>query len=381
MSNTEGIGFNRQVNEEAARWFVEFRSGDLDASGRRAFDAWVRTSPEHLQAFMEVAALWSHPAALDPQRQFSIEELLASARKEADVIPLSRPGEPVGRSVGKSRWVRVTAATAAVLFIVGSLVTWRMFVAQQTYGTQVGEQRSLRLSDGSTVTLNSRSRARIEFTDTTRAVELLEGEALFRVAKDALRPFVVRADGTIVRAVGTAFDVNKRNRGTVVTVVEGRVAVFLPAEQRGTRSNARAVPETPTRPPAPPAQREVTGDAGAAEEADGERVGEVYLSAGEGIDVTRGAPHTPVQTNVGSATAWMQGRVILQSATLEEVAEEFNRYSTRRIIAEDHGATPFRLSGVFSTDPDFLIRYLHERADIQVRETTTEIHIVRTGTH
>ena len=110
-------------------------------------------------------------------------------------------------------------------------------------------------------------------------------------------------------------------------------------------------------------------------------VGEVYLSAGEGIDVTQGASHTPVHTNVGSATAWTQGRVILQSATLEEVAEEFNRYSTRRLITEDHGATPLRLSGVFSTDPDFLIGYLHERPDIQVRETTTEIHIVRTGTH
>ena len=70
MSSTEGIGFNRQVNEEAARWFVEFRSGDLDASSRRAFDAGVRASPQHLQAFMEVAALWSHPAALDPHVSF-----------------------------------------------------------------------------------------------------------------------------------------------------------------------------------------------------------------------------------------------------------------------------------------------------------------------
>jgi ferric-dicitrate binding protein FerR (iron transport regulator) len=61
------------------------------------------------------------------------------------------------------------------------------------------------------------------------------------------------------------------------------------------------------------------------------------------------------------------------------VAERFNRYSQRRLVTEDHGSVPFRLSGVFSTDPDFLIRYLRERTDIQVEESATQIRIIRTG--
>ena len=49
-------GLNHQINEEAARWFIGFRSGDIDEAGRRAFDAWMRASPEHLRAFLEISA-------------------------------------------------------------------------------------------------------------------------------------------------------------------------------------------------------------------------------------------------------------------------------------------------------------------------------------
>jgi transmembrane sensor len=243
-------------------------------------------------------------------------------------------------------------AAATVVLVASSIIIGSMRVQRDTYRTQVGEHRSLRLSDGSTMTLNSRSRAQIAFTDATRNVDLLEGQALFHVAKNPSRPFVVRTAGALVRAVGTEFDVDNRNSGTVVTVVEGRVAVSAAGAQ--------------------PGAAEVDGSG---------RDGTVFLSAGEQIAVAAGAVRAPTRTNVTSATAWMHRRVILQSATLEDVAEKFSRYSERRLVVEDHGAVPFRLSGVFSTDPDFLIRYLAERPDIQVNETATEISIIRTGVH
>jgi transmembrane sensor len=341
---------NRQINEEAAHWFVEFRTGDIDAAGRRDFDAWVRASPEHLRAFLEIAALWGHSGALERQGRFSIAELIACAHEETNVVPLSRVPAPEDAVRGHRPWVRLAAA-AAVLLIAGSLVTWSMLTERRTYSTEVGERRSLRLADGSTVTLNSRSRARIEFNGSTRTVALLEGEALFHVAREASRPFVVRAEGTLVRAVGTEFDVDKQGAGAVVTVVEGRVAVSAAARQTGL---------VPTQPQS-------------------ERGNAVFVSAGERTDTAGGITHSPTRTNASTATAWTQGRVILQSATLEEVAERFSRYSERRLIAADRGAVPFRVSGVFSTDPDFLIRYLRERPDIELRESATEIRISRTG--
>jgi transmembrane sensor len=337
---------NRQINEEAARWFVEFRSGDIDEAGRRDFDAWMRTSPEHLRAFIEIAALWGHSGALDTESRFPLGELIARAREATNVISMSHTPRPKRSAANRRIWL---AAASVLVVVAGSLLTWSLMRERQTYSTEVGEQRSLRLSDGSTLALNSGSRARIVFGGSTRTVDLLEGEALFHVAQDAARPFIVRAEGAVVRAVGTQFDVDKRSRGTVVTVLEGRVVVLTtgaPAD-RG------------------PMQAQWSADRA------------VPLSAGEQLD-TAAKSSQPAPANVSSAIAWMQGKVILQSATLEEVAERFNRYSLRRLLAEDHGLAPFRLSGVFSTDPDFLIRYLRERPDIQVHESATQIRIIRT---
>lgn len=341
-------GFNHQINEEAAHWFIEFRSGEIDEGGRRAFDAWVRTSPEHLRAFLELTALWGHSQSIDLNERFPTQALIASARETTNVIPLPRGSIVERPHKGQRGWL--AAAVCAVL-CAGALVTWSVLRERQTYSTEVGEQRSLRLPDGSTVTLNSRSRARIAFDESTRTVDLLEGEALFHAAQETSRPFIVRADGTSVRALGTEFDIDKRYRGTVVTVLQGRVAV--------------SVAETPT-------DRGTNSTRDARDEA-------IVISAGEQLDTTTGGTRVPSRTNVSSATAWMQGRVMLQSATLEEVAERFNRYSQRRLVTEDHGSVPFRLSGVFSTDPDFLIRYLRERTDIQVEESATQIRIIRTG--
>ena len=350
MDNPGHNPMNRQINEEAAHWFVEFRTRDIDAVGRRNFDTWVRTSPEHLRAFIEIAALWGHSGELGRHGPFSLEELIASARKETNVVPLSRTSASEDALKGRQRgfWL---AAAAAALLVIGSIVAGSLLSQRRTYSAEVGERRSLRLADGSRVTLNSRSRVRIELNDSTRTVDLLEGEALFRVQHEVSRPFIVRAKGTFIRALGTEFDVDEKDRGAVIAVVDGRVAV------------SRADPRTDSdRNEAQPDDRK-----------------DVLVSAGERIDMAEGSSAKPTPINASSATAWTQGKVILQSATLEEVVERFNRYSQRRLVAEDRGAVPFRLSGVFSTDTDFLIRYLRERGDIEVQESATQIRIVRTG--
>jgi transmembrane sensor len=104
----------------------------------------------------------------------------------------------------------------------------------------------------------------------------------------------------------------------------------------------------------------------------------IFLCAGDQLTVSDQAPPAqPQHASPATATAWTQGQLILDSATLADVAEEFNRYSTRRLTIEDRGDRPLRLSGVFATDPYFLLHYLRQRADITVQESPTEVRIIR----
>jgi transmembrane sensor len=378
MSQERTSGLNHQISDEAAQWLVEFRTGPVSTSVRREFDAWVRASPEHLRAFIEMALLWRETGALDPQRRLDVEELIARDRRDSklveltsrrasgeDYVPLSRSGRDAPPRAGRRqarrpvRWLSRAGwlAAAASLFValVGGSLLVEQILSGRTYSTDVGERRAVNLPDGSTVLLDSRSSLRVDFTATTRQVELVHGQALFSVVHEPQKPFLVRAGATVIRDIGTQFDVKQRPDDTVVTVVEGRVAVL-----------ARPPSALPA---ATPQSVNASSD---------HRDEPVFVSAGEQVDVAAGS-FSPqlVHVSVGSVVAWTRDQVVLESATLTEAAREFNLYSNRKIVAEDLGASPLRLSGVFVTNPDFLLRYLRERPDIAITETDSEIDIIR----
>lgn len=379
MTHDPRIKLNGQISEEAAEWFIEFRTGDIDAAGRRAFDVWVRSSQEHLRAYLEIAAIWNECDALDAQREWDTAALISLA--DENVVPLSAYGTAVSRPGSRApsaqqsstapkrriRSSRLAAIAASVAFVActAAALTWFQLHRLPTYVTQVGEHRSIMLTDGSTVELNSRSGVRIRFTDAERGVELVEGQALFQVAKNPARPFIVRSDNTHVRAVGTRFDVNKKASGTIVTVVEGKVAVVAAdsAAHRAVQSS-----DHPSRAPS-----DASGQGAELRDANDA----ILVSAGEQLIIAEQAVPKPIRVNTTAATAWTQRQLVLESAPLAEVAAEFNRYSVRKLVVEDSASRELRLSGVFETDPNFLIRYLRERADITVLETDSEIRIIR----
>lgn len=377
---------NQQIYQEASEWFVECRAGDLEAKTRQAFDSWLRKSPEHLKAYLELSAIWNDGPSLDPDGRLDPDTLIAEALADRDdVIDLSAarsgmdtpnaPPEgttaaaleaatpPLHQAYRRFRW-RSVAAIAASLVIAGVAALFYVRTSQApNYATEIGEQRSLTLTDGSTVELNSRSKIVVRYTSQGRNVELLQGQALFRVAKDANRPFIVKTGATLVRAVGTEFDVYQKRDGTVVTVVEGRVAILtghaLPEPRAQTDENDK------------PQQTNLEFSA-----VPKGQVGNILVAAGEQLTVTPKLISIAEHPNIATATAWTQRQLVFESAALSDVADEFNRYNDRQLIVADPRLGTFHVSGVFSsTDPASLIRFLRARPELKITETESQIRI------
>lgn len=373
---------NLQIYEEATDWVVKHRNGDLDARAKRSFDAWLRESPHHVLAYLEMSSVWEDVPSLDPGWNASADELIARARSDDNVVPLAalsssgaeaigdRPriadrgdlqafaqagdervagsaAARLGRAVS-GKWRTRVPLTLAASVLMALAAIW-LHLQHGVYVTGIGEQRSLALTDGSTVELNSRSRIRVRYSEHERHIDLLEGQALFKVARNRARPFIVQTGDTRVRAVGTAFDIYKKDSGAVVTVVEGRVAVH--SERSGGHAGDSSVPaDAQTR----------------------------LLAAGEQLVVTPAAISSPKRANIASATAWTRRSLVFESSPLTDVAQEFNRYNARRLVIDDPQLEAFHVSGVFSSvEPTLLLRFLRAQPELLVQETDTEIRITK----
>lgn len=333
---------NSQILAAASEWLIEFEVGEPDAETRCKFDDWLRQSPEHVRAYLGLLPVWKQGAIAVFSRDQGPEALIAYARTESNVVHLTGGALPGKRSL--AHMIRQAAmAAAVVLAVLGGLFAWHE-LRVPTYTTGIGEQHSVLLPDGSTLELNARTKVRIAFTDGQRGIDLLQGQALFRVAADAHRPFVVNIGALRVRAVGTKFDVNRRASGTVVTVVEGRVSILSPSSGGDTDASQTSL-----------------------------------LSAGEQVTVSAD-PARPttraMATDTAAATAWTQRRLVFDASTLSEVVEEFNRYNVKPITIVDSSLDGFPITGSFSsTDSASLVRFLEAQPGIRVTAADDEIRV------
>ena len=360
---------NAQILAEASTWFVEISEAEVSAAARDEFNLWLRTSPEHVRAYLQISALWDDSLTLAKVNRSTTQALLDRARKDIGVVALP-PGvraDKAARSSNRAlerqpRLYRVALVAGALLAIAGSgfWTQWR----QAMYTTDVGEVRTVALSDGSTMELNARSSVQVQLGRRERDVYLLAGQAYFQVAKDAARPFVVHSGAAQVRAVGTEFEVYRRAKDIVVTVIEGRVAVVAPPSAASdSPSTLASLAATQSSADAPAGLLEPNRPA-------------MLLSEGEQVTLApQASPHL-THANLASATAWMQPRLVFTSTPLTEVIEQYNRYHQRQIVILGPGLSTFHISGAFSAaDSDSLVAFLRTQPNMVVREKDTEIDI------
>lgn len=342
----------RRANEEAALWYVRFQSGDTSEEDPDFLD-WLAASPFNAAAVTRAEQAWrlfDSPDSASPE--------ILKVRHQA----LKRSGRRASR-----RWAvfaplvaRVPLiAAAALLFAVSASVGVAALndAARQSapvqglmvLHTDIGETRTLTLSDNSRISLDAATRLEVNYSEAARDVRLLSGQAHFEVAKDRRRPFRVRAGDRTIIATGTAFNVELVGQDVRVTLLEGEVVV--------------------TETPPPPVRASVMDKPAPQPSAPA-----LKLRPGEQLIASVAAPaHIADDVNIEKTSAWREGRVFLQGDTLSEAVERMNRYSHIKLTIAGTDIDDLQMSGVFRAgDTDAFIEAVEATLPVEARRMAAD---------
>lgn len=316
--------------------------------------AWLAQDPSHAQAWRAVQRPWA---------------FLGEQSTSPPMIRLRRTALAHAHNALRSNWLRARfsrsparLATAATLVLAlgASWLWWHS--RPDVYSTGAGERRTVRLSDGSRLTMDASTEVTVRYTSDARTLVLVKGQARFDVAHNPQRPFTVTADGRKVVATGTAFDVNVMGPKLMVTLLKGHVVV-LP-------QNASVRPFIVPAPGNPPGSGPKMADV--AVTGIPPNWSRIALDPGEQLVMADGAAPRVKRVDVQGITAWERGEVIFKNERLADVIQRMNRYLPQPIVVGDSRSADLRISGVFREDDvngfvSTVVSYLplqaHEDAD------------------
>ena len=315
MDNIMTFPDSNTIKDEASLWVVKLHGQTYKTDQSLPEDmaaelrTWLSQSDLHRDTFLRMLSGWEAMSVL--------EEL-------ADILPLAE-SQPQPRPEKPGLLYGGLAMAASVMLLT---LVFILAPPPDTYTTDIGEQASITLNDGSVLHLNTNSEVFIDYSENRRAITLRRGEAHFDVAKNKQRPFVVYAGDGMVWAVGTAFNVNYRKSAVDVIVSEGKVKVYTGLDHLPTAPQLNAdVSHNP------PGQ-------------------DVLLLAGEGAhyqEKTVTKQQLPKQ-QLEKALAWQSGALLFEGETLEQAIREISHYTNQQLVIIDPAIRQTRVGGRFKTD-------------------------------
>ncbi|MGC6329431.1 FecR family protein [Rhizorhabdus sp. FW153] len=295
-----------EIDDHAAQWAARVDRSPLSSEEQRNLEIWLAGDSRRVGAYaMARAALVRVDAARALGADYDPEQFIAGAAQNDN-------------GAGWLSRRRLLGMSASVLAVAGAGLVGMNLLGGRRYSTTTGGMLRVSLEDGSIVNLNTESTLEVRFDGQQRTVFLRAGEALFEVARDRARPFVVMAGETGVRAVGTSFTVRREaDKRVAVVVSEGEVEVT----QRGIDVPAVRLTENMMA------------------QADPEAVVPIETST-----IDQGA--------VARRLFWREGKIGFSDTTLGEASAEFARYSDIRIVIPETQVAEQRVTGLFTaTDP------------------------------
>lgn len=302
MSETDS---RESIDAQAAAWFARVRGSSHAQFEAEGLTTWL-AEPEHAAAYARIERLWAATGELADDAD--IRQITAAAMQPRKG-KVSQPGSNM------AWWAPSLGATAIIVLAIALRSLWLPSQPDVTFahvyrsGHEVSQ--SVTLPDGSTLQLNVDSQARVAYERGQRSLVLESGEAVFTVYHDSLRPFIVRAGNTVVRATGTRFSVRMYDDRIGVALVEGSVDVST----SGSVTPVHAV-----------------------------------LSPGQYVEVTQRGDAVRRTINPGVILAWTEGKLVFESVPLSAAIDEFNRYTPQKIQFDVSNAGDIPITGVFDID-------------------------------
>ena len=278
------------LDAEAAAWLERREFGPADQA---ALDAWLARSWEHRVAYWRMRAVWDET------------DRLAALRHPA------RTSAQQTRATRVPSW-RVLARGAAIVLLAAGVVGGALIFntpKDQTFTTELGARKTLTLSDGSQIELNTNTTIRVARDQ--RAARLEKGEAYFQIVHDAAHPFTVSVGDRRVIDLGTKFVIRHDFENTRVALIEGR------AEVQDDRAGAKAHPVVLM-------------------------PGDVAVASLGVLSVER-KPDRELKDQLG----WRHGLLIFYHTSLADAVKEFNRYNSQKLIIADDDVAQRRINGTF----------------------------------
>ena len=327
----------------AAEWYVRLHGSEVSIEDTLEWQRWLSESPANSHAFARIEEVSHALRALSAPSKVSAHRL-ARDRYDASVPIKDWKETHAPRRI----WTAVLALAASCAVLALTVAFWKT-TSPKAFATAVGENRNVTLSDGSVIALGGDTRVEVALSEKVRAVELVRGEALFRVAKDARRPFKVRTGDATIVAVGTAFNVRRGSDHAIVSVADGRVLVEPVAHFLPVFVMHEFMPKL--RP--------------------------VHLDAGE--QTTTGIAGIDEPTKVqdpAAITAWQTGRLAFRLRPLRYVLEDVNRYAPKRIVLEGDNVGALMITGtVERANIAGWVRSLERAFDLRATEEPDRIVI------
>lgn len=334
------------VESEALAWIAQLNGDDISEKDLAAFREWVNRSPAHQKEIKELSELWSGLNILT-----TMDEPIRQADKVSKQLRKSRARKDWKRRIILPAFAGAMAMS--VIIVPTMLMTDTNAPSKYeatvnvplVFKTAKGEQQTHSFEDGSIITLNTNSYIEVDFTEGQRDVRLLKGEALFSVAHDEKRPFLVFANNGIVRAVGTEFSVHIKNNALDILVSEGSVELST---------------LKPTKPTLTPTKKSTSVTKVAS-------LG--IIKAGHVAQVKDSKASIALVSNeaINAELSWRVGRLEFTGEGLEEAIAEYTRYTDLNIIISDPELKTINLGGSFPTgELDLFFRTLELQFGIKV---------------